>query len=226
MIDQRSKHLKILNVREDSEVADIKKVTKELLKKYHPDKHLSHKRWAETQTKRILEAYNFLVKNVESDRNKAKEIIYNPQVNVIFKEKKHNFMETVVNNDNEETKFYFDITMVDKIISSSMFAWLREPDAGSFGGRQYFLINALLFINNAKQLKDYKIILFKNYTFDNINLAYAFSSGGKMLETPESNMQQLTLKRCVHVELMGKDNDYFVLPDSLKMIEQLLIRRN
>ena len=63
----RTKYLRMLNLSDSATIDTIKRVTKELLHKYHPDKHPQHKTWAETQTKRILEAYQVLVKDAQKE---------------------------------------------------------------------------------------------------------------------------------------------------------------
>jgi len=51
----------ILQVKRDAGDEEIKKSFRNLAKKYHPDKNIDNKEWAEEKTKLIIQAYNILI---------------------------------------------------------------------------------------------------------------------------------------------------------------------
>ncbi|OGH98890.1 MAG: hypothetical protein A2X42_01485 [Candidatus Margulisbacteria bacterium GWF2_38_17] len=53
-------HYTTLNIMEGASLSEVKKASRRLLLKYHPDLHPTNQLWAEEKTKKILFAYNFL----------------------------------------------------------------------------------------------------------------------------------------------------------------------
>lgn len=53
-------YYELLNIKEGAKIGDIKKASRKLLLKYHPDLHPENKHWAQEKTKKILFAYEFL----------------------------------------------------------------------------------------------------------------------------------------------------------------------
>ncbi|MDD5455719.1 MAG: DnaJ domain-containing protein [Candidatus Margulisbacteria bacterium] len=226
MIVNKNKYFKILNVAEDSSVSIIKQTTKKLLKKYHPDQHPKHKDWAETQTKRILEAYKILVKDIEHGKNQEKRIIYQPHIRIILKEKKSFFIETIVPENDTQQKVYFDVSLIDRVISSLDLTWVREPVMAKFGEFNYYLINRLIYSEGVRQLDNgYKVLLFKPVFVSNYRLALGFVSGGKVTELLDNDCSQMESKKVNDLELKFKENDYYITPDVYKNIERLLLEK-
>jgi chemotaxis signal transduction protein len=53
-------HYAVLNLPEGATLTDVKKASRKLLLKYHPDLHPGNQGWAQEKTKKILTAYNVL----------------------------------------------------------------------------------------------------------------------------------------------------------------------
>lgn len=57
-------HYQTLNLREGATLSEIKKASRQLLLKYHPDLHPHNQTWAQEKTRIILNAYTTLSENV------------------------------------------------------------------------------------------------------------------------------------------------------------------
>lgn len=67
-------HYKTLNISANPSITEIKKASRKLLLKYHPDLHPNNKVWAQEKTKKILNAYTLLVDDAKKGQISFKTV--------------------------------------------------------------------------------------------------------------------------------------------------------
>ncbi|MEK6557822.1 MAG: DnaJ domain-containing protein [Candidatus Margulisiibacteriota bacterium] len=216
------KYRRILNVSEDATIDEIKRATKELLKKCHPDKHHAHRGWAETQTKRVLEAYQVLVKDqIQGMKMIRKGVPSRPPVQVIYKEKKVNFIETTLPDTGGDAFLWLDVDIIHQVVHGSSVQWSKTLIVGMLGKQQYYFINPFITLRHAPFNPSDKIMLFKKDPASQRHLAYCFSTGGKLVECAEKTLNSTPVEICGQLELKGQGGRYYLGHQDLLVVDQL-----
>jgi hypothetical protein len=217
-----SQYYRMLNVPEGSSVETIKQVTKELLKKYHPDLNQSHRQWAETQTKRILEAYQVLVRNPESTPKViTRGTAYKGPIHIHVVEKRRSYMETVFADNDRATKVCIDVNAIERVIPASAIEWVKPQIVGRYLGTPLYMINGLLSLNLMPMNGMYKALFFKKTSLASPQLAYLFKDGGKFIEIKEHETKDFLSHLGGQIELPTYGGNAYLSSQELKALESL-----
>ncbi len=217
-----SQYHRVLNIPEGASPEIIKKVAKELLKKYHPDLNQKHRQWAETQTKRILEAYQVLIRNHETSPNViANTIRYNEPVRIRVLEKKQSFMETMFDGDGGMNKICIDVHMIECVVPASTIKWMKPQVAGTYLDNPLFIINGILSLHLKPIDGSYKALFLKKSDPSSPQLAYLFRDGGRFVEIKEREKDSFPLQICGQVDLPSLMGSAYLSSQELKEIESL-----
>lgn len=212
----------MLNVPEGASVETIKQVTKELLKKYHPDLNQKHQQWAQTQTKRILEAYQVLVRNPEAaPKVITKGMPYKGPIHIHVIEKKQSYMETLFADDELRTKLCIDVNSIERVVPASAIHWLRPQIAGSYLGEPIYFINGLMSVNLRPMDGMYKALFLKRTSPTADRLGYLFKEGGKFVEIKEREKNDFSPRSWGRAELPTYEGNAYISSPELKALEAL-----
>ena len=217
-----SQYHRVLNVPEGSSTETIKQVTKELLKKYHPDLNQRHRQWAETQTKRILEAYQVLVRTP----NSAPSLITKRggeqrSVHIQIAEKKYQYMETHCIQDNQTSSISIDVDIIECVVPVSAIKWLSPQSIGHYREAPLFIINELLCCTALKMDETVKVLIFKKSDSPSPNLAYLFRDGGTFIEVRAREMLSFASQVWGEVNLPTCCGKAYISIPALKAMESL-----
>jgi hypothetical protein len=212
----------MLNVPEGASVETIKSVTKELLKKYHPDLNQKHRQWAETQTKRILEAYQVLVRNPEAaPKLITKGSPYRGPIHIHLIEKRQSYMETMFADFEGMTKLCIDVNSIERVVPASAIQWDRPQIAGNYLGTPLYIINGLLSLNLRPIDGGYKALFLKKTEPSAPQLAYLFKEGGKFVEIKEREKSAFLSQDWGQVNLPTYGGNAYLSNQELKALETL-----
>lgn len=217
-----SQYHRVLNVPEGSNPETIKKVAKELLKKFHPDLNQKHRQWAETQTKRILEAYQVLIRQHDTLSHViTKTSRYNEPVRIRVLEKKQSFMETTFDSDLGLNKVCIDVHTIECVVPASTIKWVKPQVAGNYLDKPLFIINGIL----SRHLKpidgSYKALFLKKSDPSAPQLAYLFRDGGQFVEIKESEKDTFPIQLWGQIDLPSLAGNAYLSRQELKEIESL-----
>ena len=98
-------YFKILELKQTQDLGQIKTAYKKLASKYHPDKNLQNKHWAEEKFKLISESYRLILKELGSHTSNAfegLESFYRPEQQKYYESKIPNYWDTIRNSHHPE----------------------------------------------------------------------------------------------------------------------------
>lgn len=96
-------YFKIIEIKPTQDYGLIKTAYKKLASKYHPDKNLQNKHWAEEKFKLVSEAYRLIMKHLNSNTNFEFEnanSIYHPDKQRSYESQIPNYWDTIRNSQN------------------------------------------------------------------------------------------------------------------------------
>jgi hypothetical protein len=217
-----SQYYRMINVPEGASVETIKQATKELLKKFHPDLNQNHRRWAETQTKRILEAYQVLVRNPGSaPRVITKGSPYKGPIHIRVVEKRQSYMETIFADKTETTKLYIDVNVIERVVPASAIQWMRPQIAGNYLGMPLYVINGILSLELEPIDRSYKALFLKKTQTSAPQLVYLFKDGGKFVEVKDRDKNDFLIQGWGQVQLPTNGGDVYLASTELLTLEAL-----
>ena len=217
-----SQYHRVLNVPEGASTETIKRVTKELLKKYHPDLNQKHRQWADTQTKRILEAYQVLVRKPSTaPKMITKGSPYQGTVHIQMVEKKQSYMETIFADKMGLSKVFIDVHSIECVIPANAIEWQLPQVAGSYRDESIFIINGILSLNLQPTDGAYKALFLKKTNSSVPQLAYLFRDGGRFFEIKESEKKDFLFETWGRVELPSWGGNAYLSSPQLIAIESL-----
>ncbi len=217
-----SQYHRVLNIPEGASPETIKKVAKELLKKYHPDLNQKHRQWAETQTKRILEAYQVLIRNHDVSPNvMTKMNLYKDPVRIRVIEKKQSFMETKFDGDLGVSKVCIDVHAIECVVPASTIMWVRPQVVGHYLNTPVYIINGILSVNLKPIDGSYKALFLKRSDPTAPQLAYLFRDGGRFVEVKEREKTEFVLEPWGQIDLPSCGGNVYLSSQELKEIESL-----
>ena len=90
-------YFKIIGLPQTQDLAQIKTAYKKLASKYHPDKNLENKHWAEEKFKLVSEAYRLIMKylNSQSTDFDDSEVYYRPEKQRTYESQIPNYWDTI-----------------------------------------------------------------------------------------------------------------------------------
>lgn len=98
-------YFKIIELPQTQDLGRIKTAYKKLASKYHPDKNLQNKHWAEEKFKLVSEAYRLIMKHLNSQTTsefEGSENFYRPERQRDFESKIPNYWDTIRNSRDPE----------------------------------------------------------------------------------------------------------------------------
>lgn len=105
-----SGYFKIIEINQTKDLELIKTAYKRLASKYHPDKNLQNKQWAEEKFKLVSEAYRLILKHLNSPITSdfaGSESFYNSERQKTYESQIPNYWDTIRNSSNPVDKINF-----------------------------------------------------------------------------------------------------------------------
>jgi hypothetical protein len=216
MVLNRKRSLKILDLSEGDNPTFVKRRSKELLKKYHPDKHRRHSGWAQTQTKRILEATELLLTQKEVINQKP----LTPGIRITFSQARPKvimketikFFQLELISGGESFQLGIDVTLIDQVLGFEAFQ--KNPAHND-------ILDLSLSLNIEAPSMESQVLLF--YDKDRSYYAIPFINGGSIIEVPVDSFRILPndyLNKDI-VLRKSKESHYFLSLEEIKMLQCL-----